>query len=56
VTRQFFYGEELLTTRPTPKLKYHPLPAVRDCLFNIYTATHILEVVPPSAIWERPML
>jgi hypothetical protein len=25
--------------RPTPKLKYHPLSAVRDCLFNIFAAT-----------------
>ena len=34
-----FYGEELLATRPTPKLEDHPLSAVRDCLFNIFTAT-----------------
>jgi hypothetical protein len=25
--------------RPTPKLKGHPLSAVRDCLFNIFAAT-----------------
>ena len=29
-----FYGEELLSPRPTPKLEDHPLSAVRDCLFN----------------------
>ena len=34
-----FYGEELLAPRPTPKLEEHPLPAVRDCLFNIFAAT-----------------
>jgi hypothetical protein len=34
-----FYGEELLAPRPTPKLEDHPLSAVRDCLFNIFTAT-----------------
>jgi hypothetical protein len=33
-----FYGE-LLAPRPTPKLEDHPLSAVRDCLFNIFTAT-----------------
>jgi hypothetical protein len=34
-----FYGDELLATRPTPKLEDHPLTAVRDCLFNIFAAT-----------------
>ena len=34
-----FYGEELLAPRPTPKLEYHPLSAVHDCLFNIFAAT-----------------
>jgi len=34
-----FYGEELLALRPTPKLDYHPLSAVLDCLFNIFAAT-----------------
>ena len=34
-----FYGEELLASRPTPKLEDHPLSAVRDCLFNIFAAT-----------------
>jgi hypothetical protein len=29
-----FYGEELLATRPTPKLEDHNFLAVRDCLFN----------------------
>jgi len=35
-----FYGEELLAPHSTPKLKDHPLSAVRDCLFNIFLATH----------------
>jgi hypothetical protein len=34
-----FYGEKLLAPRPTPKLKGHPLSAVRDCLFNVVAAT-----------------
>ena len=37
VTR-YFYSEVLLAPRPTPKLD-HPLSAVRDCLFNIFSAT-----------------
>jgi hypothetical protein len=32
-----FYGE-LLAPRQTPKLEYHPLLAVRDCLFNTFAA------------------
>ena len=35
----FFHGEELLAPSPTPKLEDHPLSAVRDCLFNLFTAT-----------------
>jgi hypothetical protein len=34
-----FYGEELLALRPNSKLEDHPLPAVRDCIFNVFTAT-----------------
>jgi hypothetical protein len=34
-----FYGEELSAPCPTPKLKDHPLSAVRDCLFNLFGAT-----------------
>jgi hypothetical protein len=34
-----FYGEELLAPRPTPQLEDHPLSAVRDCLFNIFSAS-----------------
>ena len=50
-----FYGEELLAPRPTPKLKDHPLSAVRDSLFDIFAATSILEAVPPSATWGSAM-
>ena len=35
-----FNREELLAPRPIPKLEDHPLPAVRNCLFNIFAATH----------------
>ena len=38
VTWLSFY-DELLSPHPTPKLEDHPLSAVRDCLFNIFTAT-----------------
>jgi hypothetical protein len=34
-----WYGEELLAPYPAPKLKVHPLSAVRHCLFNIFAAT-----------------
>jgi hypothetical protein len=34
-----FYGGGLFAPRPTPKLEEHPFPVVRDCLFNIFTAT-----------------
>jgi len=34
-----FYGEQLLASRTTPKLKDHPLLAVRDCLFDISAAS-----------------
>jgi hypothetical protein len=39
ITKINFYSEELLAPRPTPKLEHHLLSAVRDCLFNIFTAT-----------------
>jgi len=32
----------LLAPRSTPKLEDHPLSAVRDCLFNIFTATLLI--------------
>ena len=35
----FFHGEELLEPHPTPKLEDHPLSAVHDCLFNLFTVT-----------------
>jgi len=35
----YVYGEELLAPRPTSKLEDHPLLAVCDCLFSIFTAT-----------------
>jgi hypothetical protein len=39
VTKIRFQSEALLAPRPTPKLEDHPLSAVRDCLFNTFTAT-----------------
>ena len=42
VTIYAFYGEEFLAPRPTYKLEDHPLPVVRDFLFNIFgTTLHI---------------
>jgi hypothetical protein len=47
-----FYSEELLASRPTPKLEDHPLSAIRNCLFNIFAATlHTWRASPPSATW-----
>jgi hypothetical protein len=44
-----FHGEELLAPRPTASLEDHLLPAVCDCLFNIFAATPpILETVLSS--------
>jgi len=34
-----FYGDELLVPRPIPSQEVHTMSAVRDCLFNIFTAT-----------------
>ena len=34
-----FYNAKLLAPRSNPKLEDHPSLAVRDCLFNIFTAT-----------------
>jgi hypothetical protein len=39
VTKMRFHGEELLASRPTPKLEDYPSSAVRDCLLNISAAT-----------------
>jgi hypothetical protein len=36
---EYFHGEEFLAHRPTPKQEDYLLSAVRDCLFNIFTAT-----------------
>jgi hypothetical protein len=56
VTSLFFYGEEFLAPRPTPKLEDHPLSAVSDCLFNIFAASlHNWRASPPSATWGRAM-
>jgi len=42
------YGEEVLAPRPTPKLEYHPLSAVRDCLFNIFSQLPSIYECPSS--------
>jgi hypothetical protein len=47
----FFYGEGLLTPRPTPKLEVHPLLSVRDCLFNISHAYRLLVGKPEGKRW-----
>jgi hypothetical protein len=47
----FFYGEELLTPRPTPKLEDNPLSTVRYCLFTIFAAT--LHIWRPSRSYIR---
>jgi len=37
----------LLTLRPTTKLVDHPLPAVRECLFNMLAASALGPTQPP---------
>jgi hypothetical protein len=50
-TSWVFYGEELLVPHPTLKLYDHPFLAVRDYLFNIFTAAlHIWGPSPLSII------
>ena len=39
VTWLYFYGDELLATRPIPKLEKYPFSTVRYCLFNKFVAT-----------------
>jgi len=47
-----FYGEELLDSIPTSKLKDHPLSVVSNWLFSIFAAVlHIGRPSPPSATW-----
>jgi len=46
-----FHREELLAPRPIPKLEYHPLSALRDCLFNIFPTT--IHIVGRSSIPNR---
>ena len=49
------YGEEVLAPRPTPKLEDYPLSAVRDCLFNIFSATlHIWMPFPQPQNKDAP--
>jgi hypothetical protein len=51
-----FYSEEFLAPHPTHKLEDHPLPALRNCLFNIFSAAlHIWRLSTPSATWGRAM-
>jgi hypothetical protein len=48
------YGEKLLATRPTPKLRDHPFSAVHDCLFNIFAATlHTGGLSSIRKLWTR---
>jgi hypothetical protein len=35
----------LLAPHPTPKLENHPLSAVRDCIFSIFAAVKMVELV-----------
>jgi hypothetical protein len=56
IRRCFFYGWELLATRPTPNLENHPLSAVHHYLFNILAVTHLIwRPCSPSATRGRSM-
>jgi len=50
-----FYGEELLATRPTPKLETTTCRLSAN-VYSIYSQLpSILEAVPPSATWGCAM-
>ena len=46
-----FYGKEVLAVYPNPKLENHPLSAVRECLFNTFSATLHIWRPSPSITW-----
>ena len=49
------YGEEVLAPRPIPNLEDHHLSAVRDCLFDIFSATlHIWMPFPQPQNKDAP--
>jgi hypothetical protein len=51
-----FYGTEMLAHHLPHKLEHRSLSAVRNCLFNIFTATlRIWRPSPPSATRGRAM-
>jgi hypothetical protein len=54
ITIKNFYGEGLSAPCPTPKLEDHPLSAVRDCLFNIFTATIHIQRMHHAVVTKRP--
>jgi hypothetical protein len=50
------YVKVLIAALPTSRLEYHPFSAVRDCLFNVFTATFLICMPsPPSAPLGRPV-
>jgi hypothetical protein len=49
--RASFYGVELTAPRPTHKLEDHPLSALHECLFDIFTGT--LHIVGHFSIHNR---
>jgi hypothetical protein len=47
-----FFNSKYLTPYPTCIFEYHPLSAVCDCLFTIFTANiYIWRQSPPSTSW-----
>lgn len=42
---RFLYGGELLDPSTTPKREDRPLSAVRNCLFNVFTAIFIVIII-----------
>jgi hypothetical protein len=47
-----FSGEELLAPCPTSRLEDHPLLAVHNCLFNIFTSTLLDNILMPIVTWD----
>jgi len=58
-----FYGKVMLAPRPTPKLEYHLLPAVRYYLLSIFADSCIRKLTARHAVlrgtqvsWQRTLI
>jgi hypothetical protein len=50
----FYVQLGVVSPRPTQNLEDRPLSPIRDCLFNIFSATHCTcKLSAPSPTWGR---